>query len=119
MQQVSLEKLEFFAYHGFHAAERQKGNRFEVDIYVDLDFSEASKRDSIKGTVNYQNLYEIVREEMLIKSKLLENVAMRIMRRVFDEFPQVQRVEVSVSKFNPPLGGICQRSRIRIREERQ
>lgn len=118
MQQVSLERLEFFAYHGFYKAERQKGNRFEVDITVDLDFSKASQRDSIHGTVNYQTLYEIVKEEMEIKSKLLENVAMRIIRRVFDEFTQVQVVEVSVSKFNPPLGGICERSRIRIREER-
>ena len=47
----------------------------------------------------------IVKEEMAIRSKLLEEVAQRILDRFFDEIPMIQKATVGVSKINPPIGG--------------
>ena len=51
------------------------------------------------------HLNSIVKEEMAIKSKLLEHVANRILDRIFSEIPLVENAQVSVSKINPPIGG--------------
>jgi dihydroneopterin aldolase len=53
---------------------------------------------------------------MLTPSRLLENIAFRIIERTYELYPEVEWVEVSISKFNPPLGGICHRSKITLRK---
>ena len=52
-----------------------------------------------------QHLNKIVKEEMSVSSKLLEHVAQRIIDRVLKQFSEVKRIEVSVAKQNPPIGG--------------
>jgi dihydroneopterin aldolase len=116
MGTVALEGMEFFAYHGFYEEERKIGNKYSVDITVSLDITEAASTDDIQGTVNYEELYDIVRHEMLTPSCLLENIAYRIIDRTYEIYPEVEWVEVTISKFNPPLGGICHRSTITLRK---
>jgi dihydroneopterin aldolase len=112
---VSLEGMAFFARHGFYEEERKLGNRYEVDIAVETPLQDAATNDELTGTVNYEGLYRIVREEMETPSKLLEHVAGRILERTCREFPAIYSVEVSISKFNPPIGGVCERSRVRMK----
>jgi dihydroneopterin aldolase len=50
--------------HGVYPHERESGNWFEVDIVVESDFSMASANDELQGTVNYETLFKIVKEEM-------------------------------------------------------
>jgi dihydroneopterin aldolase len=116
MGTVSLEGIEFFAYHGFYEEERKIGNKYSVDITVSLDITEAASTDDLQGTVNYEELYDLIRHEMLTPSRLLENIAYRIIERTYEIYPDVEWVEVSISKFNPPLGGICYRSKITLRK---
>lgn len=116
MGTVSLEGMEFFARHGFYAEEQKLGNRYGVDISVEAAIETAAYDDQITGTVNYEVLYRIVREEMEKPSRLLEHVAGRIIERVFRDLPAIHSVEVSISKFNPPVGGICERSRVRLKK---
>ena len=74
---------------------------------VSTNFNEAAERDILSETVNYTDLYKIVRSEMLKPSRLLENIAKRIIKHVFADFDHVTKIEVSISKFNPPIGGVC------------
>jgi dihydroneopterin aldolase len=119
MGTIALEGLEFFAYHGFFPEERIIGNRYGVDICVQTDFSKAAEQDKIKYTVNYSTLYEIIKEEMLVSSLLLETVAQKVISKVMHQFPQVQEVEIVIRKFNPPIGGVCRASRVTLRETRK
>ena len=48
---------------------------------------------------------QIVKEEMAIRSNLLEHVAQRIITRTFKEIPSISQVILEVSKLNPPIGG--------------
>lgn len=105
MPQISLEGMEFFAYHGHYKEEQIIGTRFVVDIHLDTDTHEAEIMDDLKKTVNYQTVFQCVKEEMAIKSKLLEHVARRIVNRLFIEFPPIETVSLKLSKMNPPVGG--------------
>ena len=85
--------------------EKLIGSDYIVNLEVDTDMVEPSQSDVLKDAVDYVNLNAIVKEEMSIRSKLLEHVAQRIIDRVLKQFPEVESVKVSVSKQNPPIGG--------------
>jgi 7,8-dihydroneopterin aldolase/epimerase/oxygenase len=114
MGTIALEGLEFFSYHGFYEAERIIGNKYAVDVIICVDFEQAAIDDKLSETVNYEKVYKIVREVMGQSHKLLEHIAYNIIQQVRQRYPQVQKVEVSVSKFNPPVGGVCERARVRL-----
>lgn len=105
MGMISLEGMDFFAYHGCFAEEQVIGTRFIVDLYFETDTSPAEVSDDLKQTVNYQSVYQLVKKEMEVKAHLLEHVAHRILKSVTSSFPVIQAAEVKISKLNPPLGG--------------
>lgn len=115
---VALEGLEFHAFHGVYPHERESGNWFEVDIAVETDFSSAAFQDDLAGTVNYETLFRIVKEEMDKPSKLLEKVAGKIIEDILDELPVVQSVDIKISKVNPPIGGKCKRATVQVFKKR-
>jgi 7,8-dihydroneopterin aldolase/epimerase/oxygenase len=115
---IALEGLAFHAFHGVYPHERESGNFFEVDIAVETDFTIAADNDDLAGTVNYEVLFRIVKEEMGEPSKLLETVAEKIVHHVLGALPAVLSVELKISKLNPPIGGKCRASSVSIRKER-
>ncbi len=115
---VSLDGLEFFAYHGYYDEEQKVGNKYSVDITVEADLQKAAKKDSLEETVNYEALYEVVKREMQLRSRLLEHIGHNIIRTVFDQFPSVKAVEISISKYNPPIGGVCKQARVTLSQNR-
>ncbi len=115
---VALEGLAFHAYHGVYASERTTGNNFEVDIAIETDFSIAAAQDDLRGTVDYEELYRIVKNEMDKPSKLIETVAEKIVDDVLSELPAVIKVDLKISKLNPPIGGTCARSSVTISKKR-
>ena len=115
---VALEGLEFHAFHGVYPHERESGNWFEVDISVETDFSHAAATDELVGTVNYETLFRLVKEEMGQPSKLLETVAEKIVNDVFLNFPSAMSVQLKISKLNPPIGGKCKKATVSLTKER-
>jgi len=118
MGKVSLEGLEFFAYHGYYEEEQKIGNKYAIDISVEADLSKAAAHDHLAATVNYEQLYTIIATEIAQKSRLLEHIGKRIIDAVLDHFDQVMRVEVTVSKFNPPIGGVCRAAKVSMSRQR-
>lgn len=116
---ITLEGMEFFAHHGYYQEEQKIGNKFAVDITVVTDLSDAAEHDVLEETIDYESLYKIIRHVMSEPTKLLEHLGKRIIDTVFEEFSQVSSVEVKVSKYNPPVGGICQRASVSLKENRQ
>ena len=118
MGQIALKGLEFFAFHGYYDEEQKIGNKYGVDLYLTTDLHAAGASDKLAETVNYEILYRLTLAEMQQPARLLEHLAHRILDRLMLEFPQVRRARVSVSKFNPPLGGICHRARVTLSRKR-
>lgn len=111
---VALEGLEFHAYHGVYPQERSSGNKFEVDVVVETEFANSAFHDDLNGTINYENLYSIVKEEMAKPSKLLETVGHAIASKTLETFREAKHVEVQISKFNPPIGGVCKKATVTV-----
>ena len=118
MGKVALEGIEFFAYHGYYEEERKIGNKYEVNIEVTSDLSSAAQTDSLSGTVNYEMLYKIIQDEMMIPSKLLEHVGKRIIDKVMSRFDEIDSATIEISKFNPPVKGVCGKAKVTMTQSR-
>lgn len=105
MGKIKLNNIRVYAYHGCLKEENSIGSDYRVDLEVISDISKSSLSDNLTDTVDYVLLNTIVKEEMAIKSKLLEHAAQRIINRIFSETNLVSQAEVSVSKINPPIDG--------------
>jgi len=115
---VSLEGLEFHSFHGVYPQERSSGNKFEVDVTVETNIESSAFDDDLGGTLNYEELYAVIREEMEKPSKLLERVGHAMADAILKKFPQAMTVTISIAKFNPPIGGVCKKAAVTIREYR-
>lgn len=105
MSVISIEGMEFFAYHGCFKEEQVIGTKFSIDLFLDVDTNTAEKSDKLEDTVNYQAVYLLVKQEMESKSNLLEHVGRRILEQIRMEFPEVEKTKLKIRKLNPPLGG--------------
>ena len=100
---IYLRNVRFHAFHGVLPQEGIVGNDYLVNLVLDYDFSSAMQTDELQGTLNYAEVYQKVREEMVVPSKLLEHVAGRIAHRLFSDFPEIQKLQLSITKVNPPM----------------
>jgi dihydroneopterin aldolase len=85
---------------------------------MELDTNLAGQTDNLKHTLNYQLVYDVVKKEIEIPSQLIEHVGQRILNSVYSAFPQIQKLEVKLSKLNPPLGGKVERVTIELNKTR-
>ena len=101
--QITLDSMSFYAYHGVNSEERTQGQRFVVDIKVELDMSKPGRSDRLDDTVNYTDLYHTVKTVVEGQTyNLLEAVVEAIARQVLDSFP-VLAVWARVTKPSPPI----------------
>ncbi|QXV64228.1 dihydroneopterin aldolase [Mucilaginibacter sp. 21P] len=114
MIKVALEGIEVFAYHGFYPEEQKIGTRFLIDVYVTFEQKGTFADDTLNHTVNYEELYAIIREEMANTRKVIENVAEAILKRIMDAFSFIDFAEIVIKKQNPPFNGPIKQSVISL-----
>jgi len=104
---IRLKNASFYAYHGALKEEQNIGGKFEADVDIYTDFSEAALRDDLRLTINYYEIYkrinDIVNDN---KFYLIETLAMRIADGLLKEYPLIKKVIVRVRKNSAPIGGV-------------
>ena len=115
---VFLRRVRFHAFHGVMAQERQVGGDFLMDLRVGYPLEKAMESDEVGNTLNYATLYDLVRNEMQVPSKLLEHVAGRIVKEIKETFPQVSSIDLTLTKQNPPMGADCDGAGVEIHLKR-
>ncbi|MGL2992871.1 dihydroneopterin aldolase [Flavobacterium sp. TSSA_36] len=105
MGKIKLKNIRTYSNHGCLLEEAKIGSDYLVNLEIECDLSISSLSDQLNDTVDYVLLNRIVVEEMAIRSELLEHVAHRILVRAMNEAPTITKIEVEVSKINPPIGG--------------
>ncbi len=104
---VRLETLRFAGCHGVFEQEVSVGNEFVVDMEVKyLSDLATMVSDDLNHTVSYADLYAVVKEQMAVRSALLEAVAARILHCVETRWPQVIEAKVKIRKVRVPISGI-------------
>jgi 7,8-dihydroneopterin aldolase/epimerase/oxygenase len=99
---IKLSRLRFFAKHGLFAEEQKIGNEFEVDLFVFYDPGDILINE-LSETVNYASLFAILKDEMQKPRKLLETFVMEITDLLHSIYPSIRKIEINISKLNPPI----------------
>ena len=105
MGKIILENIRIYSNHGCLEEEALIGSDYIVDLEIEADLSKSAETDELADTVDYVHLNKIVKEEVSIRSKLLEKVAERVLQRIQNEIFMVTYAKVKLSKMNPPIGG--------------
>lgn len=105
---IRIKNATFYGYHGVSAEEQNVGGKFEADVDIYTDFSEAAKEDNLDKTVDYYEVYSFLSKVALNqKFYLIEALALEIADRLLLNFNRINKVSVRVRKNNPPLGGVA------------
>ena len=115
---IYLRNLRLYAYHGVMPQERVVGGEYVVNLDVSAHVAEAIKSDQVDDTIDYAEMRNIVVREMAIPSQLLEHVAGRIAKALFDAFTKIEEVEIDICKVTPPFGGDCDGAGVKLQRKR-
>lgn len=104
---IELDKIELWAYHGCYQQEQVVGNLYEVDVKLDVIIDKTVATDNVKDALNYVEVYDIVKEEMVKTQHLVETVANNIAKAIRCKYDEsiLTRGWIRVAKMAPPVGG--------------
>lgn len=102
---IGICGMEFFAYHGVYPEEREKGSLFSVDLWIGTDMTEAIEEDDLDGTIDYAHIYELIESLMKYKCGLIEHLAGKIMKVIYENNPRIKYLKVKVTKHSPAIRG--------------
>jgi dihydroneopterin aldolase len=106
MDAIRLKNMTFYAHHGFYEAERELGQKFEVDIEINCRLDQISREDDLRQTIDYRQIYSVAKEIFEnYKFKLIETVAQKIADQLLD-LPYIADVTIRVRKPHVPLNGL-------------
>ena len=116
MDEIRIDNLEVYAYHGVYPEEKAKGQRFYVNAVLFLDVRPAGLADDLTLSVNYGEVCEKITKWMQEKKfDLLETVAERLAKKLLRGFPLLREVELEVRKPEAPVGLPFESVSVRIR----
>lgn len=104
---IFVNDIQLHAYHGVMPQEQLTGNDYLVSVSAQYPIDKAIITDDVQHTLNYAMVYDIVKKEMGISSKLVEHVAGRIAQHLMKQFADISAVQVRITKLNPPMGAQC------------
>lgn len=104
---IRVEGISLYAYHGCLEEEAMIGSEYLVVVELTSDLSVPEVNDDLSCTIDYVKIHEIVRDEMKVRSNLLEHVVRRIIDSITETFPELEAVKVRVAKLNPPINGVA------------
>jgi dihydroneopterin aldolase len=99
---IELKQLRFLAYHGLYKEERKSGNEFEINLAVSYK-PLSGTITGIADTVNYADLFALLKTEMQKPRHLLETLVMEVAEVIHVSFPQIKRIEISMTKLHVPV----------------
>lgn len=114
---LTLRNMIFYGYHGVYDEERKLGQPIAVDVEMVSDLSDAGSQDDLRLTINYAEVYDLVKEIVEAKQfKLIEGIGSAILKRLAEKYV-LKRLTVRIRKPHPPLGGLVEAAEFEISKE--
>lgn len=104
MDKIIVKDLKLFCYHGVNPEEKVDGQNFVFDIEAFLDLGLPCKTDNVDDTVSYAKIIKTVRRvAQSEKNDLLEYVSQRVVDALFEEFPMIEKINLTLKKPEAPI----------------
>ncbi|PWU67807.1 dihydroneopterin aldolase [Gracilibacillus dipsosauri] len=106
MDKIYVHEMQFYGYHGLFPEERKLGQRFSVDLILELELRKAGKSDNMEDSIDYGLVYQLTKEIVEGEAKnLVEAVAQSVADKLLMSLPLLQACTVKVYKPDPPIPG--------------
>jgi dihydroneopterin aldolase len=93
--------IELEGRHGVYPEERERGNRFSVDVEMSGDFAAAIERDDVSDTVDYDAIVQHVRDvNRRLTFHLIESFAGTVADELLNRFARIAEIRVRVRKLS-------------------
>ena len=99
---IELRDVTLHAYHGIFEGEDKTGSPYIINLLVSYDDSNSDFTD-VSDTINYAELYDIIRARMQVPTGLLEKVCDSTIRQIHQQYPSILEIEMSIYKLQPPI----------------
>jgi len=101
---IRLKDITIFGFYGVSPAEREVGQKIQIDLDLYTELVAACRSDSLQDTINYESVYSKVMEVVGggKRFRLLEALGEEICNALIDEF-DVSRVVIHLRKLNLPF----------------
>ncbi|MGA2297679.1 MAG: dihydroneopterin aldolase [FCB group bacterium] len=101
---LSIKSAQFYAYHGVKQEEQNIGGKYEVDLDLYYDPTEAIINDDVNYALNYEEAFYCIEEVIGGESyNLVETIANEILNMTMEKFPNLIKATVRVRKMNVPI----------------
>jgi dihydroneopterin aldolase len=106
MDSIILKNMTFYACHGVLEKEKLEKQPFIIDMKINTDLSIASQSDSVFDTIDYSEVYGIVKKIVEGNSyNLLEKLAVEIQKKVFATYETADVISILIKKPKAPIDG--------------
>ena len=103
---ILLQNLVFYGYHGVRPEEQTLGQRFNIDLTLELDLGLAGRTDDLMASIDYSEAYSLVRAIVEGQRRsTIEAVAESCAAALLERFTALEQVKVRVSKPAAPIAG--------------
>ena len=104
MDQIKIENLEIYAYHGVFAEEKEKGQLFYINATLDTDLRRAGQTDDLSASTHYGEVALLLQKKMTEQSyDLIEKAAEVCAEAVLLQFPLVHGITLELRKPDAPI----------------
>lgn len=102
--EIRIELLEVYAYHGAYPEERQLGQRFFVNAVLYTDTRRAGLEDKLELSTNYGDVCMFIREWMKDNTcQLLEAVAEGLSKAILLRYDLISSIDLEIRKPDAPI----------------
>lgn len=100
---IEINGLSLYTHHGVGEAEREVGQRLEIDLAFEVDECDATVTDRLEDTVDYADVCQQVALATQERSyRTLERLCAAIADRMLDRY-ETDAVHVRATKPEPPI----------------
>lgn len=111
---IFISGLKFHAPVGVLEQEKVVGNDIIVDLRIGYPFSEALQNDNLDNTLNYAEVYNLIKKDVHTPVSLLERLAGKIASDLQKTYPKITSLDIRITKKNPPMGADCEGAGVEI-----
>lgn len=118
MEQILVQGLQVFGYHGVYEQEKEEGQTFLVNCVMDTSFASAIHSDDVGETVDYGTVCLFIKKYFEEKAyDLLEKVADELATSIMYAFPGIEKIQIQITKPNAPIPMEFERVGVRVEKK--
>jgi 7,8-dihydroneopterin aldolase/epimerase/oxygenase len=106
---IQLQDVRLFGNHGVHEEEQVLGAEFVLQLQISFEAHAAINQ--LTDTINYVEVYDLVKKIFTVPQQLLETLAQQIVAAVYEMDKRIKNININICKINPPIsnfiGKVC------------